>query len=117
MEEGNKNSDLLDKLILEALEQQPEEAIPAGFTNRLISRWERKLALKELLTEFGLKTALVIGSLITLAGFLFFPFKDVFPLWLKLASNHWQIITGAALVILITFFIDQVVLRLYSETE
>lgn len=115
MEEGNKKADRLDQLILEAMGQQPDEAMPDGFTNRLISRWERKVALKELLMEFGMKTALVIGSLIILAGFLFLPFKDVLSSWLRLAADHWQIITGTALIILITFFIDQVLLRFYSE--
>ncbi len=111
MEAGYKPEDFLDRLILEALEQKPDEQLPAEFTGRLVSRYERKTAFRELLVEFGMKTALVAGSLLVLAGFLFLPMKESLHAYLLLAAGYWQIITGIVLVILFTFFIDQVLLR------
>lgn len=117
MKEEKKQTEMLDRLILEALEQQPDEAISPDFAHLVVSRWERKVALRELLIEFGIKTALVIGSLAVLAGFLFIPAKEAFSSFLRLAADHWQIITGTTLIVLVTFFIDQVLLRFYSETK
>ncbi len=117
MEDESKKSDRLDNFILEALAQQPDEAMPPDFSSLVVSRWERKMALKELLTEFGMKTALVVGSLAVLAGFLFLPLKDAFPSYLRLAADHWQIIVGAVLIVLVTFFIDQVLLRFFSGSR
>lgn len=117
MEDESKKSTQLDKLILEALEQQPDEAMSPDFSSLVVSRWERKVALGELLTEFGMKTALVIASLAVLTGFLFLALKDAFPTYLRLAADHWQMILGSTFIILITFFIDQVLLRYFSDTR
>jgi hypothetical protein len=117
MEEEKKQTDILDRLIIEALEQQPDDAMPSGFALRVVSRWERKVVLRELLIEFGIKTALVVGSLAVLAGFLFIPAKETLFSFLRLAADHWQIITGTSIIILVTFFIDQVLLRFFSESR
>jgi hypothetical protein len=52
-----------------------------------------------------------------LAGFLFFPAKEAFFSLLRFATDHWQIITGTTLIIFFTFFIDQVLLRFFSDSR
>ena len=64
-----------------------------------------------------MKTEMVLGSRVVLAGFLFLPLKDAFPSYLRLAADHWQIIVGAVLIVLVTFFIDQVLLRFFSGSR
>ena len=39
MEEESKKSDRLDNFILEALAQQPDEAMPPDFSSLVVSRW------------------------------------------------------------------------------
>ena len=103
--------DELKAILDETLQEFPDIRLPDSFTDILIKKLEKRLAWQELLAEFGLKTGLVIGALAVLGAVLFFPVKSSgLPVFTSLAAN-WQIMAVLAVILLFTFFFDQVFLR------
>jgi hypothetical protein len=102
----------LKAILDEALQEFPEVHLPAEFTDRLLTKLESRLAWRELLAEFGLKTGLVIGAFLVLAAVVFFPGKKSDLSMISYLAGHWQIIAALTAVFFFTFFFDQVFLRL-----
>lgn len=65
--------DELNTILDEELQEFPGLELPVAFTDRLISRLEKRLSWRELFFEFALKTVLAAGALAVLAGVLLFP--------------------------------------------
>ncbi|MCX6287308.1 MAG: hypothetical protein NTY96_09345 [Bacteroidetes bacterium] len=108
MKEFNEN---LDGMIADSLREPPDFIIPDSFTDDLVKRLEKQLAWKELLTEFGLKTGLVLLALLIIGICLIFPAKtDPAPL-IQWVANHRFIVCGSIGVGLFTFIFDQVILK------
>ena len=101
----------LDGLIDDSLRQPPDFIIPDSFTNNLVKRLENRLAWLELLTEFGLKTGLVLAALVVIAICLIFPAKTDPAPFIQWIANHRFTVSGIIGAGLFTFIIDQVVLK------
>jgi hypothetical protein len=110
MEIKELNSEL-DGMIAKALQEPPDYNIPDSFTDELVKKLEKQLAWKELLSEFGLKSGLVLASLLIMTICLVFPAKnDPAPLIQWITRNRF-IVSGLIGVGLFTFIFDQVVLK------
>ena len=108
---GKELNSELDGMIGKALHEPPDYVIPDSFTDELVKKLEKQLAWKELLSEFGLKAGLVLGSLIIMTICLVFPAKnDPAPFIQWIAGNRF-IVSGIIGVGLFTFIFDQVVLK------
>ncbi len=103
----------LDALILETLKEKPEQELSLSFTDTLLQKVERRLRWRELLREFALKVGIVAGSLIILSLCLIFPARDASRPFLTLVTANWQLVTGFGVLVLFTFFSDQVLLKFY----
>ncbi|MFH1160134.1 MAG: hypothetical protein V1733_04215 [bacterium] len=103
----------LDALILETLKEKPEWELSLSFTDTLLQKVERRLRWRELLREFALKVGIVAGALIILLLCLIFPAREVSRPILTLVTANWQLVTGFSLLVLFTFFSDQVLLKFY----
>jgi len=114
--ERRKQSEI-EALIDEALRADPDFSLSSSFTDKLLIKVHRHLAWKELFTEFALKIGLVAGTLIILAICLIFPApKEGNPVILFLMNNI-QIIVIISVLILFTYFIDQVLLRYFFRKK
>ncbi|MCX6284946.1 MAG: hypothetical protein NTW31_12015 [Bacteroidetes bacterium] len=101
----------LDGIIDDSLREPPDNIFPDDFTDKLVKKLEKQLAWQELLTEFGLKTGLVLLALIVMGICLIFPAKtDPAPL-IQWVAGHRLIVCGSIGVGLFTFVFDQVVLK------
>jgi len=103
----------LDALILETLKEKPERELSYLFTDTLLQKVERRLRWRELFREFALKVGIVTGSLIILLLCLIFPGREASRPFLTLLTANWQLVTGFGLLVLFTFFSDQVLLKFY----
>ena len=103
----------MDRLIQEALRTPPDIMIPSSFTDKLVSKLEKRLVFKEIFMEFSLKIGLVLGAIAILVLFLIFPFptrESTSPVF-DFMKNYWQIALSVIIVIFFTFFFDQVFMR------
>jgi len=82
-----------------------------SFTDDLVKKLEKHLVWQELLTEFGLKSSLVLAALVIMAICLIFPAKnDPAPLIQWIANNRY-IVSGIIGVGIFTFVFDQLLLK------
>jgi len=109
--ERNEFNEKLDGMLEDALHRPPDYFIPDSFTDDLVKRLEKRLAWKELLSEFGLKSALVLGALIVLLFCLIFPAKNDPMPWIAWIAQNRIMVGGAISVILFTFVFDQILLK------
>lgn len=114
MNAENDRFNELEALITEALKEKPERELSLTFTDTLLRRVQKQLTWRELIREFAMKTGIVAGSLIILAICLIFPLKESTNPFLLMVVHNWQFVTGIALLILFTFFSDQVLLKFYT---
>jgi hypothetical protein len=114
MERNNEQYDKVDHLIRDAMHERPEIPMPPDFTDRFMLRYEKRMAWNELISVFAIKTGLVLASLAILTVFLIFPLKEALNPFLSWILDKWELITGIGIIILFTFFIDQVLLKFYN---
>jgi hypothetical protein len=109
--ETNDLRDSFDGMMDEALGRAPEFRIPDSFTEDLVRKFEKHLAWKELLSEFGLKSALLLISLLVVLLVLIFPAKnDPIP-WLKwIATNRYMLFSLISTAVFV-FAFDQLVVK------
>ena len=100
-----------DGILDEAFETFPDIDLPPSFTDDLVRRIEKRLTWQMLLTEFGLKIALVTGALLVVIAALLFPFKNIDAPFIDFLYRHWQIAASIGAISFFTFLFDQVVLR------
>lgn len=117
MNAERKNQEEIEAMIDEALRAEPDFSISSSFTDKLVIKVQRHLEWKELITEFAMKIGLVAGALIVLAICLIFPsLKEGNPVILFL-MNNLHIIFIISVLILFTFFIDQVLLKYFFRKQ
>ena len=104
--------DELNTILDEELQEFPGLELPVAFTDRLISRLEKRLAWRELFFEFALKTVLVAGALGTLAGVLLFSSSGSKSPVVALLENNWQVAAILTAISFSTFVFDQLFLRM-----
>ena len=107
----------LDDLITEALKEKPERELSLSFTDTLLEKVERRLRWQELLQAFAVKTAIVAGTFIIILVSLLFLSRASENSFLILLKSNWQIITGTGILVLFTFFADQVILKYYTKNR
>lgn len=105
----------LEALITEALKEKPERELSITFTDTLLRKVEKRLTWRELIREFAMKTGIAAAALIILAICLIFPIRESANPYLLLVRDNWQLVTGVGILILFTFFSDQVLLKVYSR--
>ena len=111
-------SENLDQLIDKALSTPPEWEMPDTFTECLMQRLEKRIALRDILFDFGLKIAILIGVIFILAVVLYLtnwdkPLDDI--VLVRLILENIVPIAMGLVGIAFTFFIDQVLLRFFSR--
>ncbi len=104
----------LDRLIQEALKEKPEWELSLTFTDTLLEKVEKRLWWREVIQAFAMKTGIVVGTLAIILIILIFPSRDTSNPFLTLLLDNWQLVTGICLLILFTFFSDQVLLKYFS---
>jgi len=104
-------------MISEALKAEPDLSLSSTFTDKLVGKVKRYLVWKELFTEFAMKIGLVAGTFIVLGICLIFRSPiEINPVILFLFKNK-QIIIVLGILILFTYFIDQVLLRYFFRKK
>jgi len=106
--------DELDRLIQEALKEKPGWELSLTFTDTLLEKVEKRLWWREVIQAFAMKTAIVVGTLAIILIILILPSRDTSNPFLTLLLDNWQLVTGICLLILFTFFYDQVLLKYFS---
>jgi hypothetical protein len=101
----------LDGMIDKALREPPDYIIPDSFTEELVRKLEKQLAWKELLSEFGLKSGLVLASLGIMTICLIYPAKNDPAPFIQWVANNRFILSGIIGVGIFTFIFDQMVLK------
>jgi len=104
----------LDRLIQEALKEKPEWELSRTFTDTLLEKVEKRLWWREVIQAFAMKTAIVVGTLVILLIILILPSRDTSNPFLTLLLDNWQLVTGIGLLVLFTFFSDQVLLKYFN---
>jgi hypothetical protein len=105
--------DELDALIDGALREEPGRAVPAGFTDLFIRRVKKRMMWHELLTDFSFKMALVLGVLALFTGIYFLVIPRDSNMILSYLSRSWQAVIAVSVVLVFTFFTDQVFLKYF----
>jgi Mg/Co/Ni transporter MgtE len=105
----------VDAIFRKALQNSNDLIIPEGLAEKTIRNLEKKILLRELITELLLKTGLVVGSLILLTV-VFFLLKGKGVLdWISNRINdHWQIIVSILVLVIFTILIDQIGIKFYG---
>jgi hypothetical protein len=101
----------VDEILDEALTSFPDMRLPASFTDRLVHKVEVRLKWTVLLSEFGLKIALVVAILALLGAALFFPSRSTETNLPSIVVQYRYSVAGIAFIAFFTFLFDQVVLR------
>ncbi len=101
----------IDSMIDDSLRQPPDFIIPASFTDKLVKKLEKQLAWKDLLSEFGIKTGLVVAALVVMLICLIFPAKNDPVPWLDWIARNRFIVTGLIGVLMFTILFDQILLK------
>ena len=104
----------LDRLIQEALKETPEYELSLTFTDTLLEKVEKRLWWQEVIQAFAMKTAIVVGTLAIIFVILILPSRDTSNPFLTLLLDNWQLVTGICLLVLFTFFSDQVLLKYFN---
>jgi hypothetical protein len=107
----NSPIDNFGSILDDAFSTFPETELPATFTDELVRRLEVQLSWRVLLTEFGLKIALVVGTLVILLVGLLYPFKTGEKSYINYLVENWQIVSGIIAIFFFIFLVDQVFLR------
>ncbi|MBC8315284.1 MAG: hypothetical protein ISR57_02495 [Bacteroidales bacterium] len=110
----NEQMNELDRLIREALKEKPEWELSLTFTDTLLEKVEKRLWWREVIQAFAMKTAIVVGTLAILLVILILPSRDTSNPFLTLLLDNWQLVTGICLLVLFTFFSDQVLLKYFN---
>lgn len=110
----NEQMNELDRLIREALKEKPEWELSLTFTDTLLEKVEKRLWWREVIQAFAMKTAIVVGTLAILLVILILPSRDTSNPFLTLLLDNWQLVTGIGLLVLFTFFSDQVLLKYFN---
>jgi|GEM_PF-607023 len=117
MNSDRKNQNEIESMISEALKAEPDLSLSSTFTDKLVGKVKRYLVWKELFTEFAMKIGLVAGTFIVLGICLIFRSPiEINPVILFLFKNK-QIIIVLGILILFTYFIDQVLLRYFFRKK
>ena len=114
METEKEPMNELDRLIQEALKEKPEWELSLTFTDTLLEKVEKRLWWREVIQAFAMKTAIVVGTLAILLVILILPSRDTSNPFLTLLLDNWQLVTGICLLVLFTFFSDQVLLKYFN---
>jgi len=105
----------MDVIFRKALQNNNDLIIPDGLAEKTIRKLEKKILLRELITELLLKTGLVVGSLILLIDvFLLLKGKGVLDWLSDRIVDHWQIIVSLLVLIVFTILIDQIGIKFYG---
>lgn len=107
---NDKPGDGLNHLIDEALHEFPDLPFRDDFTEKLLTRLQKKLEWQELILNFSLKIILVLGTLGILTGILYLTYR---PQDLPLVANltgAWKPVVTVASLLFFTFLFDQILL-------
>lgn len=117
MKHADNFSHDLDSLIREAMVEPPLHPLPDSFTDRLMAKVEKRIWWKEVLTEFGFKLLITGGTLLLVILLFIIPgWSKSFPLF-GFIANYWQLFTTGILLTLLTFSIDQILLKYLFRKE
>lgn len=107
--------DELDRLIDDALHSEPSVKIPDNFTDRFISRVQQRVLWREVISEFSVKITVVAASLLVFAAIFYFVAVEDSGRVISFLSERWMAITSISIVLVFTFFADQVFLRYFLK--
>ncbi len=117
MNSERKEQEKIESLINEALGIEPELRLSPDFTDKLVRKVERYLAIREIFTEFAVKIAVVSGILVILLLCLFLPFLKEGNPFLHLLLQNRSLVLSVCIVLLFVFFTDQVLLRYFFRKQ
>jgi len=109
-------SENLDQIIDRALSMPPEREMPDTFTERFMQRLEKRIALRDILFDFGLKVIVMVGVLMVLCMVFIFVYWGKEIQDNELVQYLLENIVPIAMLligIIFTFIIDQVLLRYF----
>lgn len=107
--------DELERLILDALKEAPERELSLSFTDALLDKVEKRLWWREHLQAFGIKTAIITGTLGLILLLMVSILSEASQPFLLLLKTNWQVIAGVVLLIFFTSFSDQVLLKYFNR--
>ena len=116
--EKHSKPDKIDHIIDDALSTPPELSMPDTFTERFMQRLEKRIALRNVLFDFGLKVMVLVGVVLILAVVFFIINWDKKLENIVLVNFLLENIVPISMVLIgvaFTFFIDQVLLRYFSR--
>ncbi len=117
MEKHNFPIDI-DQQIAHALSTPPAFEMPDTFTERFMQRLEKRIAIRDILFDFGLKALVLVGVLAVLAIVLYIVNWDKKAEEIVLVRFLLENIVPISMILIgvaFTFFIDQVLLRYFAR--
>ena len=115
MEKHNFPIDI-DQQIAHALSTPPAFEMPDTFTERFMQRLEKRIALRSILVDFGLKVLVLVGVLLVFAAVSYVINWGKKPEEIMPVNFLLENIVPVSMVLVgvaFTFFIDQVLLRYF----
>jgi hypothetical protein len=110
------NNNELDRMINNAFMSDTDLTIPSTLADKTIRKLEKRMLLQELMLELLFKAGLISGSLVLLAGvLLWFNGSGLLAGIHVYLAHNWQFIFSVLFLLLMTIFIDQVILKFYLE--
>ncbi len=106
----------IDQEIDSALSTPPGFEMSNTFTERFMQRLEKRIAIRDIMFDFGLKTLVLTGALIVLAVVFYFLSWDKKAEEIALVRFLLENIIPISMVLIgvaFTFIIDQVLLRYF----
>lgn len=115
MKSEEEKSDHIDRLIEDALRAEPSGRIPVDFTTKFMDRVQQRIIWQEVISEFSVKVALVLTSLLVFGGIYYFVAVEDSGRIIVFLTERWMAITSIAVVLAFTIFTDQVFLRYFLK--
>lgn len=113
MNNSSEHPDKTDILIDYALSMNPDQKMSDNFTDKLIHKIEKKLALREVLINFCLKILIISSALGLVFSILFLCNIGNTKNLLSTLLENWQFITIVLIPGLFIFIADQIFIKYF----
>lgn len=116
--EKHKTPNNIEQEIANALSTPPAFEMSDTFTERFMQRLEKRIAIRDIMFDFGLKALVLVGVIFVLAAVLYFVNWDKKAEEIILVRFLLENIVPISMILVgvaFTFFVDQVLLRYFAR--
>ena len=102
-----------DQLLKEVFTSEPEFKLPKNFTDKLVSKVEKRFAWEQYLREFAIYLAVILGIMVVSAALAFVWYNAKIDSWLAFLTTNVSLVVGINLLLVFVLFADRVLLRYF----